>query len=154
MATIAQWEGPTSRPATNFTTPGVRNGRPVEVFGNTANESCHWEGKVPQGIAASPTFTLVVTCATSATTGDIDLDAEVENLDGLDLDGDSFDTVNSQDNTSVPGTAGEEFEISITLTNDDGLAAGDPFRIRLTRDQASDTAAADLHVKHVELRAS
>ena len=86
----------------------------------------------------------------SATSGDVDLDVAVEAVtaaDSVDLDAaTSFDTANSTDNTTVPGTAGHLFDVTVTLTNKDSVAAGDYVRIKLTRDASSDTATGDLRV--------
>jgi hypothetical protein len=67
---------------------------------------------------------------------------------------DSFATVNSEDNTAVPGTAGQEFTVAVTLTNNDGVVAGDMVRVRVTRDAVSDTATGDLYVRGAEIRES
>jgi hypothetical protein len=73
--------------------------------------------------------------------------------DSTDLDaGDSFDSANSTDNTTVPATAGFIDVVSITMTNADSIAAGDYFRLRITRDAASDTATGDAYLLAVELR--
>jgi hypothetical protein len=56
---------------------------------------------------------------------------------------------------SVPGTPGYLGQVSITLTNNDSLAAGDYFRLSLSRDAddgTNDTATGDLYVLAVELR--
>ncbi len=64
----------------------------------------------------------------------------------------SFDSVNSTDNTTVPGTAGYIDQISITLTNNDSITAADYCRISLARDASSDDATGDMYVLAVELR--
>ena len=74
--------------------------------------------------------------------------------DALDLDaGDSFDTLNST-NTTVPATAGHLDVITVTLTNKDGVVAGDMFRLKLERDAddaTNDTASGDARVLWLEI---
>ena len=88
--------------------------------------------------------------------GDVDLDIQVEAIsDGDSIDTDSassFDTVNSVDNTTVPGTAGFPDLVSIELANDDSAVAGDMIRIRFNRDAASDTATGDLELFWIEIQ--
>jgi len=137
----------------------VVNGRWVAGFrGATANDQGHIEGMMPAEYDGG-TLTMKFFCfMESATTGDVDLDVEVEAIssgDFLDLDASSsFDTANSSDNNSVPATAGYPFVISVTLTNKDSVAAGDHVRFRVTRDQASDTASGKLYIYGVALEES
>lgn len=125
------------------------------AFDASANETAQWTVVAPQGIT-TPLKLVVTYYMASATSGDVDLDGSVEAVsdgDSLDLDSaSSFDTVNSTDNTTVPGTQGYPDQISITLANADSIAAGDYARFRLTRDAVSDTASGDMRVVLVELR--
>lgn len=149
--------GPNSAefPASNFSQLTVANRRPVLAFDASTNETAQWAAVAPQGLTGTLTA-LIHYIMASATTGDIDWDVSLEAVsdgDTVDLDAaDSFDTVNSTDNTTVPGTAGHIDVVSVTLTNADSIAAGDYFRLRVTRDAASDTASGDALVLEVELR--
>lgn len=142
-------------PATNFAAYMTVNRQSVLAYDAGTNETAFWSTVAPQGLTGALTAVIYYMMA-SATTGDTDWDVSLEAVtpaDTTDLDaGDSFDTVNSTDNTTVPGTAGYMNTVSVTLTNADSIAAGDRFRMRLTRDAASDTAAGDAYVLHVELR--
>jgi len=142
-------------PASNFPQLMLVNRRPVLAYDVATNETAQWTAVAPQGIT-TPCKALVFYIMASATSGDVDVDASVEAVtdgDATDLDaGDSFDAVNSVDNTVVPGTAGYLDVISVTLTNIDSIAAGDYFRLRITRDAASDTASGDMYVLAVEMR--
>lgn len=142
-------------PASNFPALNIVNRRPALAFDAATNETCYWTAVVPQGWTGTITA-LIYYIMASATTGDIDVDVAVEAVsdgDATDLDaGTSFDTVNSTDNTTVPGTAGHMDVVSVTLTNADSAAAGDYIRFSLTRDAASDTAAGDMYVLAVEIR--
>ena len=142
-------------PSANFPELSQINARPVLGFDAATNESCQWTDVAPQGLTGTLTA-LVYYVMASATSGDVDVDVSIEAVtdgDAVDLDAvDSFDTINSTDNTTVPGTAGHIDVISVTLTNKDNIAAGDYFRLKLTRDAASDTATGDMYVLGVELR--
>jgi hypothetical protein len=155
LDSLQLYPGAVQFPASGAAQWAVSNGRPVLAFDDTTNESAIVSFPMPQAYAAGA-LTLVLYCLmASATTGDVDVDAEVEAVTPDNSESgtsDSFDTVNSEDNNAVPGTAGQEFTVSVTLTNDDGVAAGDMVRLRLTRDAASDTAAGDLYVRGVDLR--
>lgn len=142
-------------PAANFPQLLLVNRRPALAYDAGTNETAQWTAVAPQGIT-TPLKALIYYVMASATSGDVDVDGAIEAVtdgDETDLDaGDSFDSVNSVDNTTVPGTAGYMDVIEITLTNADSIAAGDYFRLRLTRDAASDTASGDMYVLAVELR--
>lgn len=129
----------------------------VVAFDDATNETVVLTLMMPQAYAAG-TLTLVLQLAmASATSGDVDVDVSVEARDiaGNDpVNADSFDTVNSVDNTSVPGTALLGFEVEVTLTNKDSVAAGDRVRLKITRDAASDTASGDMYLLSAEIRES
>ena len=134
------------------------NNREVLSFDKTANRSCIWSGKAPQNLTGNMQLIVDYFIGGTVTTGDLDLDAEIEAInsgDAINLNSaSSFDSVNSSDNNSVPGSAGNPGRITITLTNKDGLVAGEDYRVRLTRDQASDTCTGTMHVFMVELQDS
>jgi hypothetical protein len=74
--------------------------------------------------------------------------------DATDLDSTtSFATVNTG-NVAMPSTQGHLTSLSVTLTNNDSIAAGDYVRVSLARDanNASDNFAADAYVVLVEIR--
>ena len=141
-------------PATNFPQLLLVNRRPVLGYDATTNETAQWTSVAAVGWTGAVTALLQIMMA-SATTGDTDWDVSIEAVtpaDATDLDaGDSFDTINSTDNTVVPGTVGYMQEISVTCTNKDNIAAGDYYRCRVTRDAASDTAAGDAYLLTVRL---
>ena len=143
-------------PTTNYPEVRLVNQRPVVAFaGDTANETCYWSAVIPQGWTGTKTAVIKYFMA-SATSGTLDIDVAVEAITPGDAvamhSTDSFDTINSTNSTTVPGTLGYEGEISVTLTNNDSSAAGDYVRFSLTRDQANDTAAGDMYVLSVEIR--
>jgi len=143
-------------PSSDFPQFDLVNRRPVLAFDASTDETCYWTGIAPQGLSGA--ITVVVTyIMASATSGDVVLDARLEAItdaDATDLDSaTSFDSANLSATTAVPGTAGYMEQISITMTNDDSLAAGDYFRLSLMRDvDPNDDATGDLLVLGVELR--
>lgn len=125
-------------------------------FDATTSETCYWSVTAWQGLTG--TLTAVITYrAASATTGGVAFDVAVEAItdgDATDTDAvSSFDAVNTGTAT-VPGTAGYIDQISITLTNQDSIAAADLVRFSLARNvaHASDTATGDIQVLSVEIR--
>lgn len=144
-------------PASNFPQLMLVNRRPVLAFDATTNETCYWTVCLPAdwSTSSSPTARIAYIMA-SATSDTVDVDVAVEAVtdgDETDLDaGTSFDSVNSTDNTTVPGTAGYLDVISVTLTNHDSSAAGDYCRFSLARDAASDDATGDMYVLWMEIQ--
>ena len=143
-------------PSSNYPALTLINRRPVLAFDASTDETAYWTGIAPQGLTG--TITVVITyMMASATSGNIYWQAALEAVtdgDSTDLDaGTSFDTANSG-NGAVPGTAGYIDQISITMTNADGLAAADYFRLSVNRDadNGSDTATGDAYLLAVELR--
>lgn len=146
-------------PASNFPQITHINQRPVLAFDAATDETAYWTDIAPQGLTG--TLTLVITyCMASATSGTVGLQAQIEAVsdgDATDLDATtSFDTVNNSASTTVPGTAGQIDQISITLTNADSLAAADYYRISVNRDAdgsaITDSATGDLYLLAIELR--
>ena len=94
---------------------------------------------------------------TSATSGDIDWDVALERIGDQqqDIDSDGFVAVNGVDNTAVPGTSGLVDIVAVTFTDGadmDSVAVGEAFRLKVTRDAASDTAAGDAELVAVEIK--
>lgn len=144
-------------PASNGATLDTRNGHPVLDFDDTTNESAVFSAVMPQHYAAGGVTGYVHHSMSSATSGDVDWDISFERIGDqqLDVDADSFAAVQSVDNTTVPGTSGNVDVVSIAFTDGaqmDSVAAGELFRIKITRDAASDTATGDAELHALELR--
>lgn len=146
-------------PASNFPqflklAAGGTDLRDALGFDATTSESCFWTFVAPQGITA-PLTAVVTFSAATATTGTFQPDVSLEAVssgDSLDLDSaSSFDTANAGAATTVAATAGFPLSISVTVTNNDSIVAGDLCRLKLARN-ISDTAAGDIYVYSVELR--
>lgn len=144
-------------PSTNFPQLLLVNRRPVLAFDASTSETAYWTFTIPQGWTGTGTVVLSYMMA-SAVTGGVALDVAIEAVssgDAVDLDaGTSFAAVNTGTDAAVPATAGYMEQIIITLTNDDGLAAGDYVRISIARNvlHATDNATGDLYLLEAELR--
>lgn len=146
-------------PASTFPQLTQVNQRPALAFDAATDEYAFWSDVAPQGLTGA--LTLIITyCMASATSGTVGLQAQVEAIsdgDATDIDaGTSWSSANNSASTTVPGTAGYIDQVSITLSNDDGIAAGDLYRISVNRDADSsaitDNATGDLLLLSIELR--
>lgn len=161
MATIAILTAPSAQfPSANFPelkTIHTTERRFILSFDAATEESCTWDLVAPQSLTGALTAVVFYSMA-SATTGGVRVGVSVEAVtptDALDLDAATgYDTENAASDTGVPGTAGHMESISVTLTNADGVAAGDLVRIKLARKvaHADDTASGDLQIHAVDLR--
>ena len=128
--------------------PGVSfvNSRRMLLFDDTVDEIIYYTFRMPQDYASAPVLKFQYSMA-SATTLEVIIGCEVMAVtDGEDVDTDSYDTVNTSAETTVPGTAGLMDEISLALANADSLAAGDyvSLKIRRDADNAGDDSVGDL----------
>lgn len=145
-------------PAANYPQYVPVNRRLFLAFDGSTDETAYWEFPAPQGLTG--TITVVVKgCMVTATSGTVGLQAKIEAItagDALALSSDSFDTVNNSTSTTVPGTVMYLFEISITCTNADSIAAGDQVRISLNRDAdgsaVADSVTTDFYLYSIEVR--
>lgn len=146
-------------PASNFPQLLLNNRRPALAFDASTDETCYWTVVAPQGLTG--TMTAVISyCMASATSNAVGFQMQVEAItaaDATDTDATtSFDSVNNSASTTVPSTAGYIGQISITLTNQDSVAAADYLRFSLNRDAdgsaITDSATGDAYVYAVEIR--
>lgn len=145
-------------PAANYATPDVRNAHPVLDFDAAADESAIFGSVLPRHYAGGGLTVTIAWMATSATTGDVVWNADVERHsdDDVDLDSDSFAGANAATGTTASAT-GEVQYTAITFTDGadmDSLAVGESFRLKITRDadNGSDTMAGDAELLSVEVR--
>lgn len=146
-------------PAANYATLDTRNGHPVLDFDGSSNESAVFGGVLPAGYGGGGLTVDLHYAMTEATSGDIDWDVAIERIGDQhqNLDSDGFAAANSVNDTTVPGTAGLVDVVTIAFTDGadmDNLAAGEAFRLRVTRDAASDTAGGDAELLAVHVRES
>jgi hypothetical protein len=105
---------------------------------------------MPDDYIASGTVTFkALYSMLSATSGSFHLDVSIMAVtpgDSADINTDSYATANDCNDATVPGTAGFLDAISCTLSNLDGLTAGDFFKVKMCRDVGNDDAAGDAEV--------
>ena len=112
----------------------------------TADEYALWQFRVPSTYSSAPVAKILYSM-TSATSGNVEFEIDIMAVaDGEAVNTASFDTVNSSGTVTVPGTAGLLDSISIALTNNDSMAAGELLFFRLARDATTDTASGDAEV--------
>jgi hypothetical protein len=155
--TIARFNASDNQPpASSFATIDTRNSLLVLAFDDASVESAVFVGQIPEGaVLTSGISVRLYWMATSATTGNVRWRAEFE-ADGTDLDSDSFDTA-TEATGAANGTSGIETLTTFTCTTIDSLAAGDRFRLRISRvgnDGTNDTMSGDAELVAVELRAA
>lgn len=144
-------------PASNYATLDVRNGHPCLDFDATTNESAVFSAVMPRNYSGGGVTVYLHYAMSSATSGTIDWDVAFERIGDqqLDIDSDSFADANSVDDTTVPSTCGYVDVVSVAFADGadmDSVAAGELFRIKVTRDAASDDAAGDAELYAVEIR--
>ena len=144
-------------PTSNYATIDTRNNHLVLDFDAGTNESAVFSGVMPQHYDGGGVTVYLHYAMSTATFGDVDWDVAFERIGDqqLDIDADSFEAVNSVDDTTVPGTSGNVDVVSVAFTDGadmDSVAAGEAFRLKVTRDAASDTASGDAELLKVEIR--
>jgi len=142
-------------PASSFAALDTRNSILVLDFDAASDENAVFTSIIPEaadfttGITARLQWT-----ATSATSGDCVWVVAFERMT-TDIDSDSFATGVSGTSTTN-GTSGILTATAINFTGSeiDGLVAGEPFRIKVTRDAdaGGDTMAGDAELISIELR--
>jgi hypothetical protein len=126
-------------------------------FDATTNEDAVFSAVMPRSYAGGGLTVYLHYAMSSATSGDVDWDVAFERIGDQqqDIDSDSFAAVNSVDNTTVPGTSGNVDIVNVTFTDGadmDSVAVGEGFRMKVTRDAASDTATGDAELRFVEIK--
>ena len=142
-------------PATAFATLDTRNSIAVLDFDDTTIENAIFLDIIPQfAILTSGLKIRIIWTATTATSGDCVWQAALERMT-TDIDVDSFDTAASATATTN-ATSGVPNYTEITLTTIDSVAAGDGFRLKITRNatSASDTMTGDAELIAVEVRSA
>jgi hypothetical protein len=144
-------------PASNYATLDTRNSHPVLDFDPSTDETAVFGDVLPRHYAGNGITVTVVWMATTGTTGNVIWQGSFERDDtGLDLDADSFATAQSV-TTAAPGTNGAPAYSAIAFTNAqiDSLAAGEAFRLKITRNASSgsDTmTGSDAELLRVEIK--
>lgn len=142
-------------PQGNIATPDRNDSHPVLDFDDAVNESAVFADVMPQHYGGGGVSVRLTIAMSSAVSGDVDFDVAFEKI--TNLSGDTFATAKSIDNTTVPGTTHDVFVVTVSFANGaemDNVVAGDPFRLKVTRDAVSDTASGDAELRFVEIRES
>lgn len=156
MFTALQGEAPSS----NFATLDTRNGVPVLDYDATTDESMEFGGFMPRHYGGGGITVTLGWMATSATSGTISLDVAFKSVsDDLDdLDTKAYADANNANPTTA--TASGEIEYTtITFTDGadmDSVAAGEYFRMKVTRDAdqttSTDDMTGDMELVFVEIK--
>ncbi len=144
-------------PSSNAATLDMRNQHPVLDFDASTNESTIFSAIMPRNYGGGGVTVYIHYSMSTATSGDVDWDVAFERIGDAqqDVDSDGFAAVNSVDNTTVPGTSGHVDIVNVTFTDGadmDSVAVGELFRLKLTRDAASDTATGDAELHSIEIK--
>lgn len=144
-------------PSSNQATLDTRNQHPILDFDASTNEDAVFSAVMPRTYGGNGLTVYIHYAMSTATSGDIDWDAAFERIGDQqqDLDSDGFAAAQSVDNTTVPGTSGLVDIVNIPFTDGaqmDSIAVGEGFRIKITRDAVSDTAAGDGELVFVEIK--
>lgn len=144
-------------PSSNFATPDTRNNHPVLDFDAAANESAVFSDVLSRHYGGGGLTVYIHYAMSTAISGDVDWDVSFERIGDQqqDIDSDGFAAANSVDNTTVPGTSGNVDIVSVAFTGGadmDSIAVGEGYRLKVTRDAASDTAAGDAELRFIEIK--
>lgn len=146
-------------PAASYATPDTRNAHPVLDFDDSADESAIFRGVLLRGYQGGGITVRLVWAATSATTGTCRWSVAIERDDtGTDLDSSSFASAQTV-GASTNATSGIPTYTDIAFTAGaqmDSLAAGEMFRVNITRDAdgttGTDNMAGDAELLAIEIR--
>jgi hypothetical protein len=148
--------GDNQPPSTAFATLDTRNSIAVLDYDAATDENAVFVGIMPE--AASLGSGLIVRLhwmATSATSGNVRWGVQFERSN-TDLDSDSFAAA-VEANGAANGTSGIITTTAITVTDFDGITAGDVFRLKVFRnadDATNDTMTGDAELIAVEIRSA
>lgn len=117
------------------------------LFDDSTDESATWDIIIDDDYGSGTLYADLYYTMTSTDTNEVVWNVSimaVTEADSADVDTDSYDSVNISTDT-VPSTAGYLGKATVTLTNDDSLAASDYVRIKISRDAdaADDDAPGD-----------
>lgn len=143
-------------PASNYATIDTRNAHPTLDFDGSTDEEAVWTGVLPSNYSGGGLTIETFWSFTSATSGNLRVQAAIERMDAssLDIDADSFASFQSAGGTA-PGTSGQLIKVSVALTSGaqmDSLVAGEMYRLKIRRD-ADGTSGTDDITTDAELLA-
>jgi len=144
-------------PDADYATLDVRNGHVVLDFDDSTDESALFSAVMPRHYSAGDLVVTIVWLATSATSGNVVWDAAFERHqdDVTDLDSDSFAAAQSATDAAASASGEPQYtEVAFASDEIDGVAPGESFRLKVTRDadNAGDTMSGDAEMVAVEIR--
>lgn len=161
--TLISWEASQGIPgASAFPALVRRNNHMVLGFDDTTDETVYFEGIMPRHYAGGGVTISLAWLAATATSAAVMWETGFERHDDdvTDLDADSFATNNFASSTAA-SASGETQYVDIAHTNGaqmDSVAAGEHFRLRVTRDangtNGTDGMAGDAQLLSIEIRES
>lgn len=144
--------------SSNYATLDTRNAHPVLDFDASTDESAVFTGVLPRNYAGGGLTVTLIWGASAATSGDVVWNSAIERIaeGAQDIDSDGFATAQAATATAS-GTSGVQDYVTIAHTSGaqmDSLAAGESFRLKITRDanHANDDATCDAELVAVEIR--
>lgn len=145
-------------PSSAFATLDTRNVHPVLDFDDATDESAVFTGIMPRHYAGGGVTVYLHVSFTSAVANEARFDVAFERIgDGSqDIDSDGFASAQSVDVTA-PATSGHVEIANVAFTDGaqmDSVAAGESFRLKITRDanHANDDASGDAELVFVEIK--
>jgi hypothetical protein len=145
-------------PTAAYASIDTRNGHPVLDFDAATDENAIFAGILPRHYAGGGLTVSLRWAATTATSGNVVWNVAIERLadEAQDIDSDGFATAQAVTATA-PATSGMVQYTDVTFTNGaqmDSLAAGESFRVKVTRDadNGSDTMTSDAELIGLEIR--
>jgi hypothetical protein len=148
-------------PASAYATPDTRNSHAVLDFDGSTDEEAVFAGVLPTVYAGGGLTVETYWAFTTATSGSLRVQADIERIDAssLDTDADSFTGSFQSAGGTAPGTSGQIIKVTITFTSGaqmDSLAAGEAFRLKIRRDadgtSGTDDITTDAELFRVVLR--
>jgi hypothetical protein len=145
-------------PVSNYALFDTRNGHVVLEFSGTTNKSAVFSAVLPNHYDSGGVDVILHWAMKTATTSTVDWDVSWERVAGTNgLDSDSFASVQSANTETVPTTSGYVKTTTISFTDGaqmDSVAAGEAFRLKVTRDAASDASTSEAQLVKIEIKES
>jgi hypothetical protein len=156
MDTVLLLPADANLPSSSPAIPDLGSNTHRILFDDATDESVNWTNIKIKNYASGALTARVGYSMTSAITNDIIFNVEmwcVSDGDVADIDSESYDAINATTAITVPGTAGNLGEFTITLTNTDSITEDDVCAFRLTRDadNVTDDATGDAEVRYLEI---
>lgn len=135
-------------PSAAFAFLDTRNVRPVLIFSGSVDTEAIFTGYLPAAYTGNGLTVISIWGFTSATSGNLRVQAAIERNDfsSLDIDADSFASFKSAGGVA-PGTSGQFIAVSIGFTSGaemDNLVASELFRLKIRRDRDQTSGTDDI----------